>query len=142
MSFEKIKKEDWLKLSKEEQDYYTLKFNKDVEKRKIVTLAVTRGLALLCIFGLIFIGYAQLQSAKGYSQTMEKYGDLGYCYLCGKTTLRQCDCQYFTTVTADGKDHPIDFIKESENAANYNIKECKRVDGLYGFSSYLTNYSK
>lgn len=117
MTFQKIPKEQWLKLSKEEKDYYTLEFNKDVEKRKRKTIIVTRGIALLCIFAMFWIGYVQLQAVNNYNEAIDKYGSNGYCYLCGEYAGKKCECQYFSI----GYVVPDNY---STITAEYNAKQC------------------
>ena len=72
---QKIPKEEWLKLSQEERDYITLRFNESIEKRKRIALYVTRGIAIVCVLALFFIGYAQLQASITYGAVKDKYGE-------------------------------------------------------------------
>jgi len=125
MGFEKVSKEEWLKLSEKEKQYLTLEFNKSVEIRRRYTLIVTRGIALLCVAALFYIGYAQIQASKGYNQVMQEQGSLGYCYMCGLTTLRSCQCQYHEFYDSTNTYHPVNISEIAINTAKDNIKECE-----------------
>ena len=116
MAFEKISREEWLKLTKEEQEGLRLEFDKSVESRRRVIAFTTRAIALLCVLALFYIGYVQLEQAKGFSKIMEEKGNLGYCYLCGKEAMRQCDCVY--------PELNYDKEKLSNDLAEYNIDKC------------------
>lgn len=139
MSYTKISKEEWLKLSQKEQEYLTLEFNKSVEYRKRIVVLVTRFIALLCIGALIYIGSAQYLAINGYNKVMSDYGSLGNCYLCGLETLRKCECQYDETKNSLNQVH---WLNESEldslknYTAFYNIEPCPiRTSG--GNGDYL-----
>lgn len=119
MAFQKIPKEEWLKLSKEEQDYFNLEFNKSVEKRRIITIAITRGIAVGLVIVLFFIGFVQLKVANSANQVIDKYGANGYCYLCGQYTLRMCQCLSFTPDA-----QPKDMNNYSLELAQYNTRAC------------------
>jgi len=116
---EKISKEDWLKLTKEEQDYLTLEFNKSVEKRRVLTILATRLIAIACVCALIWIGFVQYSAINGYNRVMTDYGALGFCYLCGEQTLRQCTCQYSLG------SQEIDILEVANRTAWNNIQPCE-----------------
>jgi len=118
MDFKKISKEEWMKLSKTEQDFLTLEFNKSVEERKKRTIVVTRTIAVLCVLVLFFIGIGQILMAQNSSAILEKYGVNGYCYLCGEYATKKCDCIYFDT------NFPRDMENYSLELANYNSQVC------------------
>lgn len=120
MSFVKVSKEEWLKLSQEERDYLTLEFNKSVEKRKRIVLAITRGIAVLCVLALLFIGYAQIEASRSYGQIKEKYGNDAYCYLCGVESLRKCECIYW-----EHGYKPDNITDYKERLGDYNVQVCK-----------------
>ena len=117
--FEKISKEEWIKLSKEEQDYFTLQFNKSIELRRKKTIFITRGIALLCVLGLFFIGIVQIVTYNDNQKVMEKYGTNGYCYLCGEYSLKKCDCSYFSAGFI-----PQDMKNYTNQLAEYNSNQC------------------
>lgn len=120
MSFVKVSKEEWLKLSQEERDYLTLEFNKSVEKRKRIVFAITRGIAVFCVLALLFIGYAQIEASRSYGQIKEKYGKDAYCYLCGVESLRKCECIYWTHGY-----RPDNMTDYQERLGEYNTQVCK-----------------
>lgn len=120
---EKFSKEQWFKLSKEEQDFYTFEFNKSVEKRKRLTILFTRIIALFFILALFYIGYIQFEAVKSYNQKIDEYGNLGYCYLCGEKALRRCECQYNYNVYGEAN-----YTAVSNELANYNIQKCSKID--------------
>jgi len=126
--FEKIKKEDWLKLTKEEQDYYTLKFRDSQEKTHKLFLYVTRGIAILCILSLFYIGYTQMKVVTSDTAIREQYGSLGYCYLCGLETFRTCSCQYHEFYDATNTYKPINLTEVALKTANKNIEPCPAKD--------------
>lgn len=125
MAFKKISKSEWDALSREDKEYFTLEFNKSVEKRKKNTIIITRAIALLCIFVLFCIGFVQFKAIENTSFILSKYGNEGYCYLCGQTTLKSCNCQYFTS----------DFITENKEifenysiiTAEHNVLSCSNM---------------
>jgi hypothetical protein len=125
MAFQKIPKEEWLKLSQEERDYITLQFNQSIEKRKRTALIVTRGIAIFCVFALFFIGYSQLEASRSYGAIKEKYGNNAYCYLCGLENLKKCECVY-TTTKDFGNIEVIkpNLTKLSLELAENNIQKC------------------
>jgi hypothetical protein len=120
MTFQKVSKEEWLKLSQEERDYLTLEFNKSVEKRKRIALFTTRGIALFFVLVLIFIGYAQIEASRSYGQIKEKYGKDAYCYLCGVESLRKCECIYWTHGSK-----PKNITEYQFDLGDYNTQVCK-----------------
>lgn len=117
--FEKISKEEWLKLPKEEQDFLNLEFQKSIEKRKRSTIIITRSIALLCILGLFFMGIIQIITYNDNQKIMEKYGMNGYCYLCGEYSLKKCDCSYFSAGFI-----PQDIKNYTNQIAEYNSNSC------------------
>ena len=117
--FEKISKEEWLKLPKEEQDFLNLEFQKSIEKRKRSTIIITRSIALLCVLGLFFMGIIQIITYNDNQKIMEKYGMNGYCYLCGEYSLKKCDCSYFSTGFI-----PQDIKNYTNKIAEYNSNSC------------------
>jgi hypothetical protein len=119
--FKKIPKEEWLKLSKEEQDYYTFEFQKSVEKRKRNTLIVTRGAAILCILALFFIGFSQYMSLEQYGKIKNQYGSMAYCYMCGLENLKKCDCQYLPRLASGGLNRTAYGLE----MASWNSKSCQ-----------------
>lgn len=136
MSYKKIPKSEWDLLSQSDKDFYTLKFNEDVEKRKRIVIFVTRLIALLLIGALFYIGWVQLEVTKGATNAIQKYGSLGYCYLCGYENLRTCDCTY----------NQIDWGVETNNIysnrtllremiAEQNIRSCNITKEAYGSRS-------
>jgi hypothetical protein len=120
MKIQKIPKEEWLKLSQEERDYITLRFNDSIEKRKRIALFVTRGIAIFCVFALFFIGYAQLEASRSYGAIKDQYGKDAYCYLCGVESLRKCECIYWSQGT-----RPENMTEYKLNLGNYNTQVCK-----------------
>ena len=138
--FKKIPKEEWLKLSKEEQDYFTFEFNKSVEKRKRITLIITRTLALLCIFMLFWIGFVQFKAIENYNEIIDIYGNNGYCYLCGEKTLKACECQYFTNEFV--LENRYIFDNYSKVVAEYNGKKCSgmKVNENEIYNQFLIPY--
>lgn len=135
MTFEKIKLEDWKKLTKEEQDYHTLKFNESERERKLLVLYLTRGIALIFIGVLFFQGYVQLESVRNYNEKLDTYGTMGFCALCGELNFKQCECTYNENYyeTFDRKNY-------SEYLADYNIQACKPKQ-LYNTKTPLDNIS-
>jgi hypothetical protein len=139
---EKISKEEWLKLSQEERDYITLRFNETIEKRKRVALYVTRGIAIVCVLALFFIGYAQLQASISYGAVKDKYGKDAYCYLCGVESLRKCECIYWELGY-----RPDNMTDYQERLGEYNIQACKGLhaldtaEGATNFNPFKINLS-
>jgi hypothetical protein len=139
---QKISKEEWLKLSQEERDYITLKFNESIEKRKRIALYITRGIAIVCVLALFFIGYAQLQASITYGAVKDKYGKDAYCYLCGVESLRKCECIYW-----EHGYRPDNMTDYKERLGDYNIKACKGLhvsdtaEGATNFNPYQINLS-
>jgi len=129
MAFKKIPKDVWNNMSAEDQKYYSLMFQKSIEDRKRIFLYITRGLALFCIFTLLFIGYAMILNAKDYGNLFDEYGPNAHCYLCGEKTLRRCECQYhksmdYGNIILEGPN----YTKLRKETAEFNIEECKPYD--------------
>lgn len=136
ISFEKISKEEWLKLSQEEKDYYTLKYNTSVEQRKRIVLIATRAIALLCVLALFYIGYSQIKVAITYGNLQEKYGDEAYCYLCGYHNLRSCDCIYW-----EQGFQPDNLTKYKEEVGEKNILPCSTKNKENSNFPLIINFS-
>jgi len=129
MTFQKIPKEQWLKLSQEEKNYYTLEFQKSVEKRQRITIFITRAIAIFCIFALFWIGYVQLQAVRNYEVAVDKYGVEGYCYLCGELAFKRCECEYYKEMDYGNIRMPEpNYTQISNELANYNVQGCKPFD--------------
>jgi hypothetical protein len=141
MKFEKISKEEWEKLSQSEKERLTLEFNKSVEQRKMITLILTRGIAIFCILGLFFIGIIQIVTYSDNQKIIEKYGSNGYCYLCGEYSVKQCDCIYFREGQV-----PEDMNNYSLQVAEENVQQCdsEKVNGNYQYPilNITTNFTK
>jgi len=125
MSYKKISKEEWFKLSQEERDYYTLEFNKSIEKRKKLTILITRTIAVALIFVLFWIGFVQFKAVNNYNEVIDEYGSDGYCYLCGELALKKCECQYFESSFI--LNHPEYFENYSTDLAISNVKKCSSL---------------
>lgn len=95
--------------------------NKEKFKRRIALFrsVSTRIIALLLVLAIVYVGFIQLNYAKEVASIKEKYGSLGYCYLCGKETLRQCSCIY------QAYDSSFDIINFSNNLAESNAEKCE-----------------
>ncbi len=131
VKFEKIPLEKWKALPQDEKDYYTLEFNKSVEKRQRLTILITRAIAILLIGVLFFIGYAQIQAVKNYDEIIDEYGSDGFCYLCGKSTLKKCECQYYTRYDYGNRDMgEPNITKIALETAEYNVGVCKDYDTM------------
>jgi hypothetical protein len=136
----KFSKEDWFKLSPEEREFYTLEFNKAVEKRQKQTIIATRIIALLLVLFLFFYGFILLKSANEYNNLKEQYGSEAFCYMCGLESLKKCECQYIS-----GYDGLNDYIltnleNYSLKLAEYNSKKCSSKvvqDGSYEYARIL-----
>jgi hypothetical protein len=133
MSFQKISKEEWFKLTKEEQDHLTFEFNKSVEKRKRITIIATRGIALLCVLTLMSMAIFNFSSISKEKQLIEKYGAAGYCYLCGQYASRKCECTYFSNGL-----QPENMTKWKLDLAEYNSKACKSI-GIVSNETVVVN---
>jgi len=121
MAFEKIPLEKWKTLTKEEQDYYTLEFQKSREKRERFTIISTRIIALIFIVVLFNMGYVQLQSVRSYEEKLDTYGTMGFCALCGEATLKRCECQYQKTEFGM---NPVNRTALAEELSEYNARTC------------------
>jgi hypothetical protein len=80
----------------------------------------TRLIAIFLIIAILFVGGIQYKYAQSISEIKEKYGSLGYCYLCGQENLRKCECQYIPELLLSSTN--ISFY--AEQAAENNIKPC------------------
>ena len=129
MVFKKIPKEKWLSLSKEEKEFYTLEFNKSIEKRKRISLLATRTIAIIFIVVLVFMGFVQLKAIKNYDEIIDKYGSMGHCYLCGTQAMKKCECQYYKTYDYGNIQMELpNYTKIKEELSQYNIESCKPYD--------------
>ena len=63
-----------------------------------------------------------MKQVKEYGQIKDKYGEQAFCYLCGKETLKKCECQYQTNMY-DYDDYMLsdDYALQ---LAEYNSQEC------------------
>lgn len=98
MSLQKIPKEQWMKFTEDEKRFHELEYKKAFEKNRRLMIISTRAIALICVFALLFLGFALLQNAKEYGQIKDKYGSQAFCYLCGLETHKSCECVYYSTV--------------------------------------------
>jgi hypothetical protein len=139
MTFEKIPKTEWDKMTMSEQSYFKLQFDKSVEHRIKVTVIATRIIALMLIGVLFFIGFAQFKAADSYGQIKDQYGNDAYCYLCGLESYKKCDCQYFSEIN----DVILEDLENySESLAEYNIRKCagmKVQDGSYQYGAWYSD---
>jgi len=94
----KIPKKIWMNFSEDEKRFHELEYKKAFEGNKRFTIISTRAIALLCVFALLFIGFAMLQNAKEYGQIKDEYGSQAFCYLCGLETKKSCGCVEYSTV--------------------------------------------
>lgn len=106
-----------------EQDKQILEeVNKERFKRRLSLFRSisTRVIAILLIIAIVWVGYAQISYAKDVNAIKEKYGAAGYCYLCGKETLRACECQYIPQLFEEGFNRTELALRTAEN----NILPC------------------
>jgi hypothetical protein len=125
MGLKKIPIETWNTFSQEEKDYHTLEYKKAFERNKRIALISTRGIALLCVLALFFIGFAILNATKEYGQIKDKYGKEAFCYLCGLESLKKCECQYQSLIYSHD-----DFMLTEEykiQLAEYNSQACNNT---------------
>lgn len=97
--------------------------NKEKFRRKL--LIASRLIAVLLILALFWIGYAQVSYCKEVRKIMNENGELGYCYMCGKESLRKCECQYNHALTN------VDYDILSNTTAHYNIRKCNDLNDDY-----------
>lgn len=93
------------------------------EKFRRRLLLLTRLLAFFLICAIIWIGYIQIIYSKEVNLIKNKYGSLGYCYMCGLETLRKCECQYRPDIQIRASD--INYTELAETTALNNIKNCE-----------------
>ena len=141
MAFKKIPKEDWDKMTLNEQHQVRLEFDKSVEQRIKSTVIATRIIAIFLIIALFFIGFAQLKAVNEYGKLKDQYGSQAWCYLCGLEEYKKCECQYFS----DYNEKILDDLKNySKSIAEYNIQDCRGMkvqDGSYQYAGYFLNLS-
>jgi len=123
MALKKIPKKIWLKMSKEDQDYWEFEYKKAFEKRMRLTVISTRAIALLCVIVLFFIGFVMLNAVQEYGQVRDKYGKDAFCYLCGLESLKKCECQYNSMYEYDDYQLTENYSIE---LAEYNSKQCQQ----------------
>ncbi len=129
MAYQRISKEEFMKLSQEERDYLTLEFNKSEQNRKWWTLIITRSIAVVFIISLFFMGYVQLQSVKNYNEKIDTYGTQAFCALCGEYSLKKCECQYATMYNAgSNKPNDINVTKIGIELSEYNVQQCESFE--------------
>jgi hypothetical protein len=130
MTFQKIPKEEWLKMSQEEKDYHTLEFKESIEKRQRLMIIATRTIAIFFILGLFYIGYAQIEQARLIDSKVKEYGQYGYCALCGEYNMKKCECQYVKKYYAGNilVDDGTNTTKLKQELADYNSKSCLSWD--------------
>lgn len=74
------------------KEYNSIKFH-----RKL--LIISRIIAVLLVFAIIFIGIIQLKYVKEYNDLKNKYGNYAYCYMCGYELGKSCSCVYLPRVS-------------------------------------------
>lgn len=94
--------------------------NKEKFRRKL--LLITRFLALLLILAIVWIGFIQIIYVKEVNQIRATYGNLGYCYMCGKEALRICSCQYLPDLLINLNQANLTAI--AEQTALQNVMPC------------------
>jgi len=97
--------------------------SKEKFKRKIaiIRIILTRGIAIALVLAILWIGYIQIDYAKEVSSIKEKYGANGFCYLCGKESLKSCSCTY-------SNDPNLNITALSESLALANVEVCLAKD--------------
>ncbi len=128
MAFKKIPLEDWKKMTLAEQGYFTLEFQKSVEKRQRLTIIATRIIAVIFVLALFYVGYAQIGQARLIDYKVKEYGPYGYCALCGEYNLKKCECQYMKVLYEGNIPTHADASGLSKELAEYNSKSCLSWD--------------
>lgn len=83
---------------------------------------VTKLLIVAFLFVMIFFSISFINYSKNVGEVTLKYGDLGYCYLCGELAGRSCNCAYLPQLMYD---NPAFDLKGYKTAlANNNVAEC------------------
>jgi hypothetical protein len=117
--------------------------NKSVEKRKRTILYLTRGAAILCIFALFYIGYAQVRAVEHINGIYDTYGADANCYLCGYQELRKCECIYWEAGYT-----PDNMTDYKERLGEYNTQACKGIHvensttGAENFNPWIINITE
>lgn len=93
----------------------------EMEKFRRKLLISTRVIAFLLVLAIVWIGYVQMNYAKEVSDIKSQYGSLGYCYMCGLETYRQCSCQY----VQPGEFKFLNLTDVRLKTAEANVKVCE-----------------
>jgi len=119
----KIKKSEWDKMSEDEKRHLELLYKIDKENFRQKLLYISRIIAVFLVFAIIWIGYIQMMYVQDINVLREDMGSQAWCYLCGKETLKKCECQYFDR---DLITYDIIKIEEVRNQTmEYNKQLCK-----------------
>ena len=101
--------------------------SKEKFRRRI--MIASRILAVFLIVSIMQVAYVQMKYAKEVNEIKSKYGNLGYCYMCGLENYRICSCQY--------NDNPlttrINLTELGQSTANKNIEPCPVKEGSNWF---------
>lgn len=124
----KFSKEEWFNLTKEEQIYHRMIWEKEKHFWNRIAIISSRILSIFLILSIGWIGYIQLIYVNDVNEIKTQYGDDAYCYLCGYETVKQCNCVYLT-------DAEMEYYKHSETdirvlMANYNIRTCSQTQDI------------
>jgi hypothetical protein len=109
--------------------------NQEKFRRKISI--ASRAIAILLICSIVFIGFVQIRYSKEVLSIKDKYGSLGYCYLCGKESLRKCECQYIPQLQQATTNITI----IAEQTAENNILPCPDKNSLAYKNNISINFS-
>jgi hypothetical protein len=92
------------------------------EKFRRKLLISTRILAFLLILAIVWIGFVQIKYTKDVNEIKNKYGSLGYCFMCGLETYRVCSCQFMTDLQKQYGQ--LDYDRIGNDTAYRNVLDC------------------
>lgn len=116
----KISKDEWLKLTIDEKEHLQLEFSKSQANKKYFYVISSRVLALFLILAIVWVGFVQIAYVQDIREIQGKYGTDAWCYLCGKESLKECECTYLTTYEMRN----INLTQKRLELAEHNIQEC------------------
>lgn len=118
----RMTKSEWDKLNDDEKLYREVEFKLYRENFRQRLLWVSRGFALLLIFGIFWVGFVQFNYVMEVNEIRGDMGPQAWCYLCGKETLKKCECQYFDQDLIEAGLYDIEKVRNE--TMDYNKQKC------------------
>lgn len=103
-----------------EDEYNSIKFRKKL-------LIISRIIAVLLVFAIIYVGFIQMKYAKEFNDLRSKYGSNAYCYMCGLESGKSCTCVYMPELSLSSEGRKDMLMSLATN----NAKICNETNNKH-----------